>query len=160
MENEKHRETPLQRISLVSDLLLDELANFFFFRKCDLAFRDKQFVIHSRKCILDKGLVFLRAEQDPDRGIIAVGHFILLEPVDVRIQLAEIFMGETVNLQLDQDVAFQNPVIKDPVNKAMLPSDDDTFLPGFKANEIFLESRAIFYYSKITIISSWDYSAG
>jgi len=56
------------------------------------------------------------------------------EPVHIRIQLAEIFMRECVDLQLDQNMAFQNPVIKDQVDKEMLPSDKDAFLPPFKQN--------------------------
>src|SRR5208337_3537358 len=121
-----------QRIPFVSDLFLDELADLLFSRKCNLVFRDKQLVIHSRKCILDKCFVLLGAEQDPNRGIVVAGHFIEPEPVHVRIQLAEIFVGEAIDLQLDQDVALQDPVIKDQIDKEMLPSDKDAFLPGLE----------------------------
>jgi hypothetical protein len=39
---------------------------------------------------------------------------------------------ETIDLKLDPDVAFQDPVIKDQVNKEMLAADKDTFLSPFK----------------------------
>src|SRR5208337_182549 len=133
VKNENRRETPSQRISFVSNLFLDELADLLFSRKYDLVFRDKQLVIHSCKCILNERLVLLRAEQDPNWRIIVAGHFMEPEPVHVRIQLAEIFVREGVDLQLYQDVAFQNPVIKDQVDKEMLPSDEDAFLPGLEA---------------------------
>jgi hypothetical protein len=49
------------------------------------------------------------------------------EPVHIRIQLAEIFVGKCVNFQLDQNVAFQDTVIKDQIDKEMLPSDENAF---------------------------------
>ena len=74
----------------------------------------------------------LRTQQDADREIVAVGHHVLAIPTNVGVELADILVGEVLNLQIDQHMALQNPVIEDKIDKTIGVTDQNPFLPGLE----------------------------
>lgn len=84
----------------------------------------------------DEGLVFPGAEQNADGGLVASGHFMLFVISDVGIELAEIFVGEGLGLQLDEDVALEDAVVEDEVHEEILSTNEDPFLACFEAEAV------------------------
>ena len=50
-------------------------------------------------------------QQDTDGWVVTRGHFILLIPAYRSVKLADVFMGEFINLQFDKHMAFQDTVV-------------------------------------------------
>src|SRR4030042_5847865 len=86
----------------LSHLLFNKPLHFLFLRQFQLIFGNEELIIHSCKGVFDERMVFLSAEQNAYRRIIAFGHDVFLVPVYIGIELAEVFMIEFVNLQFYQ----------------------------------------------------------
>ena len=81
-------------------------------------------------------MVFLRAEQESHRRIVSIGHHVFAIPGHVGVELAEVFMGEFVHFELDEDMAFQDTMVENQIHEPSGLSDDDALLPGFEAKAV------------------------
>jgi len=124
-----HHESDL---TCFADVFFQEPLHVFFARQLKLVLGNEQAVVHAGQGVLDQGMVLLRTQQDADREIVAVGHHVLAIPTDVGVELADILVGEVLNLQIDQHMALQNPVIEDKIDKTIGVTDQNPFLPGLE----------------------------
>ncbi len=81
-------------------------------------------------------MVLLSAEQDADGRVVAFGHHIFPIPAHIGVELAEVFVGERFDLQLHQNVAFEDAMIEDQVHKAVGVAYQDAFLPRFETETV------------------------
>ena len=77
-------------------------------------------------------MVLLGAQKKAQGQIVAFGHHVLLIPTHVGIELAQVLVAEFIELELDQDVALEDPVVEHQVNEIMPAADQDALLPGLE----------------------------
>ena len=68
-------------IAHLPHLLFQKPLDLFLFGQFDLVLGDEQLVVHTSQGVFYQGVVFLRAEQDADRRVVAVGHHVFPVPV-------------------------------------------------------------------------------
>ena len=85
-----------------------------------LVFGDEEPLVHGGERVFDEGVVFAGAEQEADGRVVTVAHDVFLEPGDVGVELADVFVAELVHLQLDEHVAAEDAVIEDKIHEALL----------------------------------------
>ena len=99
-------------------------------------FGNEEAVVHVGDGVFDQGVVFLRAEQESHGRIVSIGHHVFAIPGHVGVELAEVFVGEFVHFELDEDMAFQDTMVENQIHKPSGLSDDDALLPGFEAKAV------------------------
>jgi hypothetical protein len=92
---------------------------------------DEETVVHPSQGVSHEGMVLVRARRDTDRRVVILHHFVLAEPGDVGIELAQVLVLELVDLQFDQDMAFYDAVAEDKVHEEVFVADEDSLLTGF-----------------------------
>jgi hypothetical protein len=107
--------------------------HFFFGRQFQEVFGDEEIVVHACQGIFHQGAVLACAEQYADGRVVSLSHFICPVPANVSIELANVFMVEFSHLEFDQDMAFEDPVVKDQIDVELSVSDQNALLTGFKA---------------------------
>ncbi len=73
-----------------------------------------------------------RAQEDSHRRVIAFSHFVFSEIIEIKIKLAHVVIIEFFGFQLNENMAFQQAVVKDKINIKMLMIHGDPSLPGLK----------------------------
>ncbi len=96
-------------------------------------------IVHPHQCVLSEGLIFICAEQYADGWTISLHHDVFLVPANIGIELADIFMAHFFELELNQNVAFNNAMIEHKVRKKMFIADEHSLLAGFKTKPMDLE---------------------
>ena len=92
------------------------------------------------------------AKQNSHWRIIPFDHFVLLEIIEIKIELSDMGVLELFGLQLNQNMAFQQAMIKDQVNIKMLIVNGNPFLarfetepfPKFEQKELQMIKQGIF----------------
>ncbi len=79
------------------------------------------------------GLVLFGAENQPDGRIIILGDEKVIKHADIAVHLTDILMGEFGNLEVNQQVALQNTVIKNKIDIEKFVFVLKTFLSGDKS---------------------------
>jgi len=101
-----------------------------------LVFRDEQLIIYAGKGIFDQGVVFLSAEQDAEGWVVVFGHNIFSIPAHVGVELTKVFMSERFDLQLHQNMSFENAMIEDQIHKSVGITDQDSLLPRLETKAV------------------------
>ena len=122
--------------SYLAAFVLEEAFQFLFLGQFKLVLGNEEAVVHVGGGVFDQGVVFLRAEQEPHRRIVTIGHHVFMIPGYVGVELAEVFMGELVHFELDEDMAFQDTMVENQIHEPSGLSDDDALLPGFEAKAV------------------------
>jgi hypothetical protein len=117
-------------------LLFQKALDLFLFGQFELVLGDEQIIVHAGDGVLHQGVVLLRAEQDADRRVVVVGHHVFPVPAHIRVELAQVSVGERLDLQLHQHVAFENAMIEDQVHKAVGVADQDALLPRLETEAV------------------------
>ena len=55
---------------------------------------------------------------------------------DIAVELPQVFMPESIVLELNQDMTFKDSVVKDKINEEILIAYEEPFLPGFEAESV------------------------
>lgn len=63
-------------------------------------------------CISDGGFSIVGAEQQTNGRVVVGLHHLMFVVVHIEVELRGVFMTEAVDLEVDDDVAFQDAVIK------------------------------------------------
>jgi len=88
------------------------------------------------QCIFDQGAILAGAQQQANGRIIVSGHDVALVPADVGVELAEVFVAEASNFQLDKHMALQDSMVEDSVDKAVGVADEDALLARLEAEAV------------------------
>ena len=64
------------------------------------------FLLLIAKGVFHDGVVFVGAEDEPERGVVARSAFLAVEIIHVELELAEIGVGELADLEVQQNVTF------------------------------------------------------
>jgi hypothetical protein len=78
---------------------------------------------------LNQGRIFLLAENDADGVVLRFGFDDTVEVVHVHLHLPEILMGEFAELEVDEHVAAQKPVIENEIDEEVLFVEGESLLP-------------------------------
>ena len=78
------------------------------------------------------GIVLAAAEDDTDGRQLSVGLHVAVEVVDVHLHLTQILMGQLAALQVDQDIAAQQPIVEDEVHEEVAVVEREPFLTGLE----------------------------
>src|SRR3954468_24264035 len=73
-------------------------------------------------------IVFISAKNQAERRIISRRPPFLVIIIDVELKLADIFVRQLADVQVDQDVAFQNGMVEDQVDIKMVSIQRDALL--------------------------------
>ena len=114
----------------------EERSQFLGGRECNEVPRDKQLVVESGGRILDDNIFAVAAQDDANRRLVPLLHFVGLPPVDVEVHLPGITVFERPNLEINEDMAAQAAVIKDEVDVLVLTADRDAFLPSLETKPL------------------------
>ena len=80
-------------------------------RQLEAVFADKEILRETLSGVLNGGHAVVSTEQQTDGRVVVSLHHLMLVVVHVEVQLLGILVVETVNLQIDDDVAFQDAVV-------------------------------------------------
>ena len=80
----------------------------------------------------DDGVFFFFAQQQADGGIFLGQLHVAVVVVHVHLHLTKILMGELVQLQVDDDVTAQEPIIKHQIKEVVIAVEGKTLLPCFE----------------------------
>jgi hypothetical protein len=108
---------------------LDFSDKFCFAGQVGLVFGGKQLwaVLHHR--VPDDRFALIRAKDDPYGGFVSLRFFEVIKHPPVHIHLPDVLVGELAGLEVNQDKAFQEVVVKDEVDIKVLGLGADTVLP-------------------------------
>ena len=67
-----------------------------------------------------QGFMFFLAQDDADGGVLRLGFHIAVKVVDVHLHLAQVLVRELADLEVNQHVATQQPVVKHQVQKKVV----------------------------------------
>jgi len=81
---------------------------------------------------LDHGGVLLLAEHYADGVVLRLGSDVAVKVVDVHLHLAEVLMRDLANLEVDEHVGSQQPVIEHKIDEVVLFVEGEPLLPGLK----------------------------
>ena len=103
-------------------------AEFFAVGEVELVFLDEELAIHLVGGVFDKQLVFVPGEDDADGRVVAFAIFLGGEVAEVEIHLADVMVLDFLELQIDEDEASQDAVIKDEIDAVVGVVDRHTVL--------------------------------
>ena len=78
---------------------------------------------------LDQGGVLFLAEHDTDGVVLRLRSDVPIEVVDLHLHLAEVLMRELANLEVDEYIGPQQPVIKHEIDEEMFFVESEPPLP-------------------------------
>ena len=81
---------------------------------------------------LHHGVVFLPAEHDADGGILLRQLHMAVVVVHIHLHLPEVLVREFAQLQVDDEVAAQEPVVEDEVEEVVVAIEGEALLPRLK----------------------------
>jgi len=114
------------------NLLVDKPLHLFPLRQLQLIPGYEQLIVHTSKGVFGECVIFVSAEQNADWRIVSLSHHVGSVPANVRVELAQILVAEAFDFEFDQDMAFQNSVVKDQVDKKVLVTNQNSLLPSFE----------------------------
>jgi len=85
-----------------------------------------------RQCDFDESFVLSLAQDNADRGVFIIFLDVPIEVIDIHLHLSEVLMGQLADLEIDQDIAAQQSVIENKINKEMIRFESETLLAGFE----------------------------
>ncbi len=88
------------------------------------------FPISFAQRVAHHGLVFVSAEDQSKRRLVALRSAFLVIIIHIQLKLTQILMREFAYFQIKQHEAFQDGVIENEVNVEMIAINCDPFLPG------------------------------
>ena len=89
----------------------------------------------------DQGGILFLAEHDADGVVLRLGSDVAVKVVDVHLHLAEVLMRELADLEVDEHVASQQPVIEDEIDEVVLFVEGEPLLPGLEEEALPSSSR-------------------
>lgn len=90
--------------------------------------------------VFDEQLVLVAAEDDADRRVVAIAVFLAGEVAQIQVHLTDVVGLHVVDLQINEDEAAQDALVKDQINlvvrvvqrNAVLPPDEGETLAEFE----------------------------
>ena len=79
--------------------------------------------------VANHGLVFIGAEDEPERGLVARGAAFPVVVVDVELELSEVSVGEFPDFEVEKNIALQHRMVENEVDIEVISVERDTFLP-------------------------------
>lgn len=95
----------------------------------EAVFADKEVLRESFGGIPDSGFTVIGTKQQTNRRVVVCLHHLVFVVVHIEVELRGVFVAEAVNLEVDDDVAFQDAVVEDEVGLEIVLVDEYTFLP-------------------------------
>jgi hypothetical protein len=126
----------MSAFSYLPTFLLEESFQFLLAGQFKLVLGNKKTVIHVGSGVFHQGVVFLRAEKEPHRRIVSIGHHMFAIPRHIGVELPQVFMAEGVHFEFNEDMAFKDAMVENEIHKASGFSYDDALLPGFETKPI------------------------
>ena len=80
----------------------------------------------------DDGLFGGFAEEEADGGVFVRELHLAVVVVHIHLHLAEVLMGELVELEVDEDVAAEEAVVEDEIDKVVVFIEGEASLAGFE----------------------------
>jgi hypothetical protein len=96
-------------------------------------FPDEEILVHAGRGIFDEGFILIGNEEDSDGWVVQVFADFGAVVVEVGIKLAGILVGEGSDFQLNEDVAFEDAMVEDEIDKEVFLADEDALLAGLEA---------------------------
>ena len=107
------------------------LLEFFFAWQIKLIFPSVDVGVLGQRDF-DQGSVLLLAQHDADGGVFCVRFHETVEVVDVHLHLSKVLMRELPYLQVYENVAAQEPIVEDQIDKEVFFIEGKTFLSCLK----------------------------
>ena len=112
---------------------LNDPLQFRFRGQVNLVLTHEQLLTQTGRRVADERVVFLRAQNQPDRRDVPRGHFLLAVVVEVHVHLPGVGVGERPELEVDQHVALEDAVVEDQVDEVVVVVEGDALLPRLEA---------------------------
>ena len=110
----------------------DETFELLRFGQGDEVAGDEELLVEPGGGVGDTGLFFVGAEDESDGGLIAGLHDLVLPAVQVEIHLSGVAMLEGSGLEIDEQMAAEDAVIKDEIDVIVFVADGEPLLPGLE----------------------------
>ena len=65
-------------------------------------FGSEELIVFAKYGVADNGFIFIRAEDNAEGGIVILASFEIIKHTDIHIHLADILVGEFVDLQVNE----------------------------------------------------------
>jgi len=114
------------------EFALNEGSEDLFRGKLKEVFPDEEVLVHIGGGVFDKSLVFISNQENADGRIVRLFADLGAIVVQVGVELSCVFMGEGSHFQLDEDMAFENAVVKHEIDEEVFLADEKTLLAGFE----------------------------
>jgi len=118
---------------LFRNVLQQVLLDIVLGRQLEAVFADEEILRETLSGVLYGGHAIVGTQQQADRRVVVRLHHLMLVVVHVKIQLRGIFVAESVNLQIDNDVAFQDAVVENKVGLEIVLIDENSLLASLEA---------------------------
>ena len=79
--------------------------------------------------VADEGVVFIGAENDAERRVVALAAFQVVEKADIHVHLSDVGMAKLFRFEIEQDEALEQVVVEDEVHIEVAGLRADTELP-------------------------------
>ncbi len=129
--------------TLFSDPLFQFLPQFLFAGQVELVFAGVNVGVLGQGDF-DQCLILLLAEHNADGVVFRLGPDVAVKVVDVHLHLAEVLMRELANLEVDEHVGSQQPVIEDKIDEEVLFVEGEPLLPGLKEKALAQFEQELF----------------
>ena len=113
-------------------MLLDDFLKFGLRGKVGEVFGYKDLLREASGGVFDKRFFLAGAEDDADRRVITFLELVFLVIIEIDVHLAGIGVGKFADLQVDEDMAFEDAVIKNQVDPIVGVAECDAFLARLK----------------------------
>ena len=110
--------------------------------------QNEEMVVHAGEGVFYHLLALSSTEQDANGRVVAGAHLVLAVMRNVCVELSEVLMRELLVLQLYDDTAMQNAVVKHKVGIIVLVVNDNALLAGLEAETLAEFLCQQIYYAK------------
>ena len=118
---------------LFRDVLQKVLLDIVFRRQLEAVFADEEILRETLGGVLYGGHAVVGTQQQADGRVVVHLHHLVLVVVHVEVQLRGILVAETIYLQIDDDVAFQDAVVENEVGLEVVLINEDSLLTSLEA---------------------------
>ncbi len=86
--------------------------------------------------VADHGVVLVRAQDQPERRIVAFRPALAVVVVHVQLELPQVLMRQLAGLQIDDHEALQDRVVEDQIDVEVVAVQREPFLPGHEGEAL------------------------
>ena len=80
--------------------------------------------------VADDGVVFVGAKDEAEGGVVAGRAAVFVVVVHIQLKLAEVFVRQFADIEVNEHVAFENGVVEDEINVEMVAVESEALLAG------------------------------